>query len=112
MEFSNSSQDKIEDFERRSEYSALDACRKVLSTPEGAELFKYLFKHFQVAELDNFMVEDSLMREALGFRKAGNSLYSLACKAYPEAATKILTEKEKERLHVQRLIENANDVDG
>jgi hypothetical protein len=84
----------IERFEHR---DALLNLRAVLATSQGQNLFKYLFKAFDVAQLPIEGLEGEALREALGFLRAGSSIFKLASEANPALAGALLAQVEKER---------------
>ncbi len=71
--------------------------RAVLGTTSGRNLFKYLFKHFDVAALPEDGLENDLLRERIGVLKAGSAIFKLACEANFEIAAELLAKLEKER---------------
>lgn len=71
--------------------------RAVLATSSGKNLFKYLFKHFEVAALPEDGLDTDLLHERIGILKAGNSIFKLACEANFEIAAELLAKLEKER---------------
>lgn len=81
----------------------------LIKTKEGRQLFKYLFKNFEVATLPDQNMEGNTLHEYLGFLRAGTSIYKLACEADSETAASILAKLERERyedLYEQHRIEN------
>lgn len=88
------------------------AIASILKTNEGLQLFKYLFKTFEVAQLPEPDMEDKVLTEYLGFLRAGNSIYKLVCEADFNIAGNILSKLERERyerLHEQHSIESSSD---
>lgn len=73
------------------------AIRAVLATSSGKFLFKYLFKHLEVAQLPEIGMEGTLLADKLGFLRAGRSIFELAAEADAERAGQLLAENEKER---------------
>lgn len=73
------------------------AIRAVLATSSGKTFFKYLFKHFEVAQLPEIGIEGTLLADRLGFLRAGNSIFQLVAEADAEAAAQLLAHNEKER---------------
>jgi hypothetical protein len=81
----------------------------LLKTKEGLQLFKYLFKNLEVATLPEQGLQSEVLHEFLGFLRAGNSIYKLACEADAEVAASLLAKIEKEKyddLREQYRIEN------
>lgn len=96
--------ESIEEFyleEERKEYiehkDALLAIRELLKSKEGVELFRYLFKSLEVATVPEMGMDDRNLHDYLGFLRAGNSIYKLACEANAEVAASILTKLEREK---------------
>lgn len=69
----------------------------IIKTKEGQTLFKYLFKSLDVAKLPEPELDGKILHEYLGFLRAGNSIYKLACEADAEIAASILAKIERER---------------
>lgn len=69
----------------------------ILSTAEGRKLFTYLFKNFNVAELPDKTMDANELHEYLGFLRAGNSIYKLACEADSDIAASLLSKLERTR---------------
>jgi hypothetical protein len=86
--------DRKEAIEHRDVLLAIGA---ILKTKEGLQFFKYLFKNLDVAELPDKSMEGNILHEYLGFLRAGNSIYKLACEASSETAAHILAKIERER---------------
>src|SRR5690554_2457325 len=86
--------DRQEKIEHRDVLLAIGA---ILKTKEGLQLFKYLFKSLDVSNLPEPGLADRHLHEYLGFLRAGNSIYKLACEADFEIAASILAKLEKER---------------
>ena len=73
------------------------AIRAILATASGPVLFRYLFKHFEVAQLPEVGMEGTILADKLGFLRAGNSIFQLVAEASPEVAAQLLAHNEKER---------------
>lgn len=73
------------------------AIQWVLNTLEGKTFFKYLFKNLEVGILPPVGSEGNFLMDKLGFLRAGNSVFKMACEAAPEVAAEILAKIEKER---------------
>lgn len=71
--------------------------RAIYSTLSGRRFLKYLLKNFEVATLPPQGLEGSLLFEALGFLRAGKSIWELMAEADPTMAGQLLSEVEKER---------------
>jgi hypothetical protein len=81
----------------------------IVGTKEGQQLFKYLFKNLEVNTLPDITLKGEVLHESLGFLRAGNSIYKLACEAASETTAHIMAKIERERyeeLHEQYRIEN------
>lgn len=76
---------------------ALLSIAAIIKTDEGRKLFKYLFKSLDVMELPEKGIEGFELHDYLGFLRAGNSIYKLACQAASESASDILAKIERER---------------
>lgn len=83
--------------ERLEHRDAILAVSAFMSTQEGKNFFKYLFKSFEVTTLPDMVLEGNLLHEKLGFLRAGNSIYQLACQAASDEAAKILAQIEREK---------------
>ncbi len=68
-----------------------------MTTVHGKNVFKYLFKHFEVAELPEQGLEGSFLSERLGILRAGNSIFKLVAEANAEIAATLLAQNEKDR---------------
>lgn len=71
--------------------------RGVLATPSGKNVFKYLFKNLEVAELPELGWEGNLLHDKLGALRAGQSIFKLVCEADADIAASILAKVEKEK---------------
>lgn len=96
--------EKLEEFHNKQERQellehrdVLLAIASILKLPEGIQIFKYLFKNFDVAELPSRSMEGNILHEYLGFLRAGNSIYKLVCEADFKIAASILSNLERER---------------
>jgi hypothetical protein len=69
----------------------------LIKTKEGQQFFKYCFKNFEVGNLPDKSASGEFLHECLGFLRAGNSIYKLACEADFEEAARILAKTERER---------------
>lgn len=85
------------------------AIQWVLGTPEGKTFFKYLFKNLEVGVLPPVGSEGNYLMDKIGFLRAGNSVFKIACEAAPEVAAEILAKLEKER-YAELIAEQ--DLDG
>jgi len=86
----------------------------IIKTDEGRKLFKYLFKNLDVAGLPVQDLEGNMLHEYLGFLRAGNSIYKLACEADSEEAASLIAKLEREKydnLCEQHRIESGLDDD-
>lgn len=73
------------------------AIAAILKTKEGLQFFKYLFKHLEVATIPEQGMEGNVLHDFLGFLRAGNSIYKLACEAECNIAASILSKIEREK---------------
>jgi hypothetical protein len=73
------------------------AIAAILKTKEGIQLFSYLFKNFDVTSLPDRSMKGDDLHEYLGFLRAGNSIYKLACEADSESAASLVAKLERER---------------
>jgi hypothetical protein len=98
--------ERKESIEHRDTLLAIAA---ILKTEQGQKLFRYLFKHLEVANLPERGLDNNTLQEYLGFLRAGNSIYKLACEAASEESSRILAKIERERyehLYEQHRIQN------
>ena len=98
-----STEEKITDYELEQErqkrlehQNVLLAIGAILKTSEGWQLFKYLFKNFDVGKLPDIGMQPELRDEYLGFLRAGNSIYQLVCEADNEMGASILSKIQRE----------------
>lgn len=77
--------------------NTLLAISSILKTKEGLQFFNYLFKNFEVASVPPMGMQGLDLHEYLGFLRAGNSVYKLACEANSEIAASILAKQEREK---------------
>jgi hypothetical protein len=77
--------------------NVLLAIASIINTDEGRTLFSYLFKNFEVTTLPDKSFEGNMLHEYLGFLRAGNSIYKLACEAASEQAAQITAKLERKR---------------
>ena len=85
------------------------AISSILKTKEGLQLFLYLFKNLDVTCVPERGMSEKDLHEYLGFLRAGNSVYKLACEADSETAASLLAKLERQRyevLYEQHRIEN------
>lgn len=82
----------------------------VIGTENGRRFFKYLFKSLDVGEVPVFGLTDEFLHDRLGFLRAGNSIWKIACEANCVIAGKILAEIEKEKY--EKLIQDARTGQG
>lgn len=86
----------------------------ILKTNEGLQLFNYLFKNFEVMCVPDRGIVDNELHEYLGFLRAGNSIYKLACEADATTAASILAKLERKRyeqIYEQYRIDNGLNDD-
>lgn len=82
----------------------LKALKVVLETSNGKVVFKYLFKNFMVGKLPDTGLTGHLMREALGFYRAGQSIFELTTAADTITSSKLLAELRREELDVEEIL--------
>lgn len=109
-------QEKVLEYELEKERQELLEHRDVLlaigvllKQKEGLQLFKYLFKYFNLLELPYKGLEDNELHDNLGFLRAGNAFYKLVCEADFDIAASILSKLEREKyddIHQQHAITN------
>lgn len=90
----------FEEKERRERLEHRDVLLSIASlikTPEGQRLFEYLFKNLDVGILPPKELKGENLHEHLGFLRAGNSIYKLACEAASESAASISASLERKR---------------
>ena len=87
-----------EEMKERAEYqTALLDMQFILSTKQGKNLFKYLFKNFEVGGLPDFGLSGDLLMDKIRSLRAGKALFELTSCANPEVASSILAQVEKEK---------------
>lgn len=99
MEIGERTKEEInEDMRERLEHrDVILAIRAIFATNSGPILFKYLFKHFDVAQLPEPGLESQMLYEYLGMLRAGNSIFKLASEADFETTGRLLAEIEKDK---------------
>lgn len=75
----------------------------ILATHPGERFIKYLFKHFEVAELPDLGLREDLLFDKLGSLRPGRALFRLISEAEPRMAGIILASVEKEKITQERL---------
>lgn len=83
--------------ERLEHRDVLLAIAAILKTDSGITLFSYLFKNLEVGELPFQDMEGNILHDRLGFLRAGNSIFKLACEADSKIAASILSKLERRR---------------
>lgn len=83
--------------ERMEHRDVLLALGSILKTRQGKEIFKYLFKNFDVGEMPEIGLSPEVLHDRLGFLRAGNSIYKLICEADFEIAGNITAEIERKK---------------
>lgn len=86
--------------ERAEHQDVLKNLRIILSTPQGKDFVKYLFKSFSVGEFPPVGVPEEFLREEIGFLRSGNAIFKIISEANAEVAGSLLAQIEKEK-HVQ-----------
>lgn len=103
-----------ENKERLEHRDVLLAIGTIFKTKEGQQLFKYLFKNLEVGNLPPREMQGDDLYEYLGFLRAGNTIYKLACEADSEIAATLMAKLERERyddLYEQHRISNGLNSD-
>lgn len=75
---------------------ALLDIRAIMATSSGVRFLKYLFKNLQVGTIPPMGTEGNLLMEQLGFLRAGNSVFDIACEANETVSAGILAKIRKE----------------
>ncbi len=88
--------------EAKEHQDVLLAIRSIIETTEGQTLFKYLFKNLMTGELPAIGMEEPMLRDQLGFIRAGQSVFRLVSEANPKMAGQLLAKVEKERYEILR----------
>ncbi len=88
---------QIEIRERLEHQDALLAIGAIIDTKHGRALFRYLFKNLEVGTLPERFLEGNILHEKLGFLRAGNSIYQLACQAASDTTAQITASIEREK---------------
>jgi len=83
--------------EAKEHQDVLIAIATLLKHREGIQLFRYMFKNFEVMTTPPLGMHGMDLHEYLGFLRAGNSIYKLACEADSESAASILAKLERDR---------------
>lgn len=94
--------------------NVLLAIASILKTKEGLDLFKYLFKSLDVAQVPPVGMEGKDLHEYLGHLRAGNSIYKLASEADYEVTGKLTAQIERQKyddLITEYRLSNTNDND-
>lgn len=73
------------------------AIASILKKNEGQQIFKYLFKYFEVGEMPGPEMKGEMLHGYLGLLKAGNSIFKLASEADSETAASLLAKLEREK---------------
>lgn len=91
------------------------AIASILQTDEGIRLFSYLFESLDVAVTPEQGLKGEMLHDRIGFLRAGNSIYKLACEADWKQAALILTKTERSRydslIEQYRIKSNVNTSD-
>jgi len=94
--------------ERVEHREALIAINSFIQTEQGKKFFYYLLKNFNVLDTPDEDLEDKKLYEALGFWKAGNSIFKLMCEANAEEAALLLAKKERDNYEYKRQLYELN----
>lgn len=73
------------------------AIASILKKKEGQQIFKYLFKHFEVGETPEVDMKGEHLHGYLGLLRAGNAIFKLASEADSETAASLLAKLEREK---------------
>jgi hypothetical protein len=83
------------------------AIRSIFKQKEGLKFFKYLLKNLDVGMLPERGMTGENLSEYLGFLRAGNSIYKLACETDSETTASLMAQIEKEKhedaIHLYRI---------
>jgi len=74
----------------------------ILSTTQGQNFIKYLFKHLGVGDLPDLNIPDKLRDDYLGFLRAGQSIFEIVSQADNIKAGLILAQIKKEQYDVYK----------
>lgn len=85
---------RLESIEHR---DILLAIRDLINSKSGEVFFEYMFKNLEVGCLPTLGLEGNALFEQLGFLRAGNSIYKLACESSSEKTGQILAKIERKR---------------
>lgn len=104
-----------EKFKEAAEYQkVLLAINTLLQMEEGRTFFSYIFKNLDVGCVPEMGVEGNSLHDHLGFLRAGNSIYKLACQADFKIAGYLLAKMEKEKHdfinELNRIENSATDI--
>lgn len=72
----------------------------ILSRPEGKAFMKYLLKHFGVGEYPPAAMDEAILRDFMGFSRAGQSIFSIAAQADQLTTGILMAEIQKEKYNV------------
>lgn len=88
---------RLEDREHNEYVEVLSHIQAMLATTSGRMFFKYIFKNFDIGEVPEFGMPENLLRDRLGFLRAGKSFFDLVAAAAPDQAASILAQVVKEK---------------
>lgn len=77
--------------------SVLLDIKSILKSPEGKRFFSYLFEVMDVGGMPEMGAPDEMLRDKLGFLRAGQSIFDLVAEANAEDAGVILAKIREER---------------
>lgn len=83
------------------EFDTMIASLKLLlNKPEGKVFIKFLLKHLGVSSVPPVGLDADLLRDWIGFSRAGESIFSLVSIAEPTITGILLAEIQKEKYNV------------
>lgn len=77
--------------------AVLNDIQNVLATKHGRNFMKYLFENFEVGTLPEVGYPEHMLKDRLGFLRAGSEIFRIVAVANPEVACTILAQIEKEK---------------
>jgi hypothetical protein len=89
----------------------VNALQAIMKSEVGRKLVKYMFKSFDVGIVPEFGLEGNMLHDRIGFLRAGQSFFQIACEAEPMVAGEMLAALEKERYHERYIEKYGEDFD-
>lgn len=94
-------QQLIQNREENEYKNAIEDVRAMLATLHGQRFLKYLFRTLNVGKMPEQGLDGMMLGEALGFHRAGASIFELVSIANFEMAGRLLGQKEKENYELE-----------